>query len=182
MNSVKTFCGGLKDAARTGWNSPRGKRVIVHSTMATVSAGILFMSAIEPAAAQNLQALQNAADRIVQFFTGPFRAQHRRHRLHRHVSGRGVKLGWGAPAIGGSLASMLRGVLSFWPAARGNAFTTWQTGRRRDRGYSGHPQHGRNHGLLPSFSPSASLMMRYAALGSALVHGAFIVQRGLAAS
>ena len=72
MSSVKIFCGGLKDAARAGWNSPRGKRVIVHSTMATVSAGILLVSAIEPAAAQNLQALQNAADRIVQFFTGPF--------------------------------------------------------------------------------------------------------------
>ncbi|RFC64797.1 TrbC/VirB2 family protein [Mesorhizobium denitrificans] len=72
MNSMKAFCGRLANAARVGWNSPRGKRVIVHSTMATVSAGILLMSAIEPAAAQNLQALQNAADRIVQFFIGPF--------------------------------------------------------------------------------------------------------------
>jgi type IV secretion system protein VirB2 len=72
MNNVKAFYGGLKDAARTGWNSPRGQRVIVHSTMATVSAGILFMSAVDPASAQNLDALQNAADRIVQFFTGPF--------------------------------------------------------------------------------------------------------------
>jgi len=72
MSSMKAFCSGLKDVGRRGWSSPRGKRVVVHSTMATLSAGILFMSAIEPAAAQNLQALQNAADRIVQFFTGPF--------------------------------------------------------------------------------------------------------------
>lgn len=72
MNSLMTFCGGLKDAARKGWNSPCGKKVVVHSTMATMCAGILFMSAIEPAAAQNLQALENAANRIVQFFTGPF--------------------------------------------------------------------------------------------------------------
>ena len=72
MNSAKISWSGLKNAARKGWNSPRGKRVVVHSTMGMVSACVLFMSAIEPAAAQNLQALQNAADRIVQFFTGPF--------------------------------------------------------------------------------------------------------------
>ncbi|MEZ2129784.1 MULTISPECIES: TrbC/VirB2 family protein [unclassified Sinorhizobium] len=33
---------------------------------------ILLVSQYEPAAAQNLDALQNAADRLVQFFVGPF--------------------------------------------------------------------------------------------------------------
>ncbi len=72
MNSMKSFWGGLKQAAVDGWNSPRGQKLVVHSAMATVSAGVLLLSSMEPAAAQNLQALENAADRIVQFFTGPF--------------------------------------------------------------------------------------------------------------
>ncbi len=33
---------------------------------------MLVLVQYEPAAAQNLDALQNAADRLVQFFTGPF--------------------------------------------------------------------------------------------------------------
>jgi type IV secretion system protein VirB2 len=72
MNIMKSFWGGLKQAAMDGWNSPRGQKLVVHSAMATASAGVLLLSSMEPAAAQNLQALENAANRIVEFFTGPF--------------------------------------------------------------------------------------------------------------
>ncbi|MDP9734746.1 UNVERIFIED_ORG: type IV secretion system protein VirB2 [Rhizobium sp. SORGH_AS260] len=40
--------------------------------MVLLAASILFVSQYEPAAAQSLDALENAADRLVQFFTGPF--------------------------------------------------------------------------------------------------------------
>jgi type IV secretion system protein VirB2 len=72
MSSVSTFWAGLKKAAKQGWNSPRGQKLVVHSAMATVSAGVLLLTSMEPASAQNLQALESAAERIVEFFTGPF--------------------------------------------------------------------------------------------------------------
>ncbi|MCX8571127.1 TrbC/VirB2 family protein [Aminobacter sp. MET-1] len=72
MSSVKTFWAGLKDAAKEGWNSPRSQKLVVHSVMATGTAGVLLLTSMEPAAAQNLQALESAAQRVVQFFTGPF--------------------------------------------------------------------------------------------------------------
>ncbi len=43
-----------------------------HVAMVLLAASILFISQYEPAAAQSLDALENAADRLVQFFTGPF--------------------------------------------------------------------------------------------------------------
>ncbi|WP_412065925.1 TrbC/VirB2 family protein [Rhizobium sp. SYY.PMSO] len=43
-----------------------------HIVMVFLAAIILVVSQYEPAAAQNLDALQNAADRLVQFFTGAF--------------------------------------------------------------------------------------------------------------
>ncbi|QKJ94611.1 TrbC/VirB2 family protein [Agrobacterium pusense] len=43
-----------------------------HVAMVLLAASILFVSQYEPAAAQSLDALENAADRLVQFFTGPF--------------------------------------------------------------------------------------------------------------
>lgn len=48
------------------------KRWVGHATMVLLAATVLFVSQYEPAAAQSLDALENAADRLVQFFTGPF--------------------------------------------------------------------------------------------------------------
>jgi type IV secretion system protein VirB2 len=49
------------------------KRKTLGNTACVVAASaILVLVQYEPAAAQNLDALQNAADRLVQFFTGPF--------------------------------------------------------------------------------------------------------------
>ncbi|MDR6819795.1 type IV secretion system protein VirB2 [Neorhizobium sp. 2083] len=48
------------------------RRWVGHSAMVLLATTLLVVSQYEPAAAQNLDALQNAADRLVQFFTGPF--------------------------------------------------------------------------------------------------------------
>jgi type IV secretion system protein VirB2 len=48
------------------------RKALVHSLMLTICVGILFLSHIDPAAAQSLQKLESAADRLVQFFTGKF--------------------------------------------------------------------------------------------------------------
>lgn len=48
------------------------RKALVHSSMLTICVGILFLSHIDPAAAQSLQKLESAADRLVQFFTGKF--------------------------------------------------------------------------------------------------------------
>ena len=48
------------------------RRMFVHSFMLMLCVGILFLSHIDPAAAQSLQKLESAADRLVQFFTGKF--------------------------------------------------------------------------------------------------------------
>ncbi|TIV60205.1 TrbC/VirB2 family protein [Mesorhizobium sp.] len=57
---------------RSAWYSTRGRKWMVHGAMLAVSTMILLISQHEPAAAQNLDALQQAADRLVQFFTGRF--------------------------------------------------------------------------------------------------------------
>lgn len=57
---------------RLAWYSTRGRKWMVHAAMLAVSTMILLISQHEPAAAQNLDALQQAADRLVQFFTGRF--------------------------------------------------------------------------------------------------------------
>lgn len=43
-----------------------------HAAMVLLAASVLFVSQYEPAAAQSLDALENAVDRLVQFFTGAF--------------------------------------------------------------------------------------------------------------
>lgn len=43
-----------------------------HVAMVLLATSILLVAQYEPAAAQSLDALENAADRLVQFFTGPF--------------------------------------------------------------------------------------------------------------
>jgi type IV secretion system protein VirB2 len=48
------------------------RKWVGHTMMVLLAAAILFVSQYEPAAAQSLDALENAADRLVQFFTGPF--------------------------------------------------------------------------------------------------------------
>ena len=48
------------------------RKWVGHVAMVLLAASILFVSQYEPAAAQSLDALENAADRLVQFFTGPF--------------------------------------------------------------------------------------------------------------
>ncbi|CDI11895.1 TrbC/VirB2 family protein [Agrobacterium pusense] len=52
--------------------SPFNRKWAGHVAMVLLAASILFVSQYEPAAAQSLDALENAADRLVQFFTGPF--------------------------------------------------------------------------------------------------------------
>ncbi len=48
------------------------RRWVGNAVVVSVTAMILVVSQYEPAAAQNLDALQSAADRLVQFFTGAF--------------------------------------------------------------------------------------------------------------
>ncbi|AUC13422.1 MULTISPECIES: TrbC/VirB2 family protein [Agrobacterium] len=54
------------------WRSLFNRKWVSHVAMVLLAASILFVSQYEPAAAQSLDALENAADRLVQFFTGPF--------------------------------------------------------------------------------------------------------------
>ncbi len=48
------------------------RRWIAHAAMVVLATMVVFVSQYEPAAAQSLDALENAADRLVQFFTGAF--------------------------------------------------------------------------------------------------------------
>jgi type IV secretion system protein VirB2 len=54
------------------WSSLARRKWVGNATIVLAASLILLVSQYEPAAAQNLDALQNAADRLVQFFTGPF--------------------------------------------------------------------------------------------------------------
>ncbi len=63
---ILTVCG------RTFHHRMMRQKWIGHAAIVCAAAVILFASQTEPAAAQNLDALQRAADRLVQFFTGPF--------------------------------------------------------------------------------------------------------------
>ncbi|MBY5427835.1 TrbC/VirB2 family protein [Rhizobium leguminosarum] len=54
------------------WRSMAKRKWVGNAAMVSAASLILLISQFEPAAAQNLDALQNAADRLVQFFTGPF--------------------------------------------------------------------------------------------------------------
>jgi type IV secretion system protein VirB2 len=54
------------------WSSMARRKWIGNVAIVLATSLILLVSQFEPAAAQNLDALQNAADRLVQFFTGPF--------------------------------------------------------------------------------------------------------------
>jgi type IV secretion system protein VirB2 len=54
------------------WSSMSRRKGLGHAAIVLAASLILLVSQYEPAAAQNLDALQNAADRLVQFFTGPF--------------------------------------------------------------------------------------------------------------
>jgi type IV secretion system protein VirB2 len=57
---------------RAVWYSLMRQKWIGNAAVIFTASLILLISQFEPAAAQNLDALQNAADRLVQFFTGPF--------------------------------------------------------------------------------------------------------------
>ncbi len=57
---------------RAAWYWLAKHRGISNTACVVVASMILVLVQYEPAAAQNLDALQNAADRLVQFFTGPF--------------------------------------------------------------------------------------------------------------
>ena len=48
------------------------RKLVFHGLMLSLCIGILMLSRTDPAAAQSLQKLENAADRLVQFFTGKF--------------------------------------------------------------------------------------------------------------
>jgi len=57
---------------RAVWYSLMRQKWIGNAAIILTASLILLVIQFEPAAAQNLDALQNAADRLVQFFTGPF--------------------------------------------------------------------------------------------------------------
>lgn len=48
------------------------RRWIAHVSMVLLATMVVFVSQYEPAAAQSLEALEQGADRLVQFFTGSF--------------------------------------------------------------------------------------------------------------
>lgn len=54
------------------WSSIGRQKWVGHAAIVLAASLILLVSQYEPAAAQNLDRLQQAADRLVQFFTGPF--------------------------------------------------------------------------------------------------------------
>lgn len=63
---VATFYG------KAAWYRLARHKAIGNTACVVAASMILVLVQYEPAAAQNLDALQNAADRLVQFFTGPF--------------------------------------------------------------------------------------------------------------
>ncbi|UIY31810.1 TrbC/VirB2 family protein (plasmid) [Neorhizobium galegae] len=82
---------------------------------------ILLVSQFEPAAAQNLDSLQNAADRLVQFFTGPFgRSVGAIAFIGMFLAAAFGYWSWGALLrVGGSLAGM-------FAAAESRRLPRWQ--------------------------------------------------------
>lgn len=72
MNMIVGTLQALAVYGRSAWHSRRGRKWMVNGAMVAVSTMVLLVSQFEPAAAQNLDALQQAADRLVQFFVGPF--------------------------------------------------------------------------------------------------------------
>jgi type IV secretion system protein VirB2 len=72
MNMIAGTLQALAVYGRSAWYSRKGRKWMVNGAMVAVSTMVLLVSQFEPAAAQNLDALQQAADRLVQFFVGPF--------------------------------------------------------------------------------------------------------------
>jgi type IV secretion system protein VirB2 len=72
MNMIAGTLQALAVYGRSAWYSRKGCKWMVNGAMVAVSTMVLLVSQFEPAAAQNLDALQQAADRLVQFFVGPF--------------------------------------------------------------------------------------------------------------
>lgn len=72
MNMIAGTMQAVAVYGRAAWYSTKGRKMIANGAMLAVSTLILLVSQFEPAAAQNLDALQQAADRLVQFFIGPF--------------------------------------------------------------------------------------------------------------
>ncbi len=63
---IATFYG------RAAWCWLAKRNALGNTACVVAASAILVLVQYEPAAAQNLDALENAADRLVQFFTGPF--------------------------------------------------------------------------------------------------------------
>lgn len=57
---------------RAAWYWLAKRKALGNTAYVVAASAIIVLVQYEPAAAQNLDALQNAADRLVQFFTGPF--------------------------------------------------------------------------------------------------------------
>lgn len=72
MNMIAGTLQALAVYGRSAWHSTKGRKWMVNGAMLAISTIVLLVSQFEPAAAQNLNALQQAADRLVQFFVGPF--------------------------------------------------------------------------------------------------------------
>ncbi len=60
--------------ARTGsmWKSPTARKVVVNGSLILTCAAFVFVSQAHPAHAQSMQKLEQAVDKIVEFFTGKF--------------------------------------------------------------------------------------------------------------
>lgn len=72
MNRTELAVHVLTHYGRAVWYSLMRQKWIGNAAVIVTASMIILISQYEPAAAQNLDALQNAADRLVQFFTGPF--------------------------------------------------------------------------------------------------------------
>lgn len=72
MNRTELAVHVLVLYGRAVWYSLMRQKWIGNAAVIVAASLIILISQFEPAAAQNLDALQNAADRLVQFFTGPF--------------------------------------------------------------------------------------------------------------
>lgn len=72
---MKKFAAAVEVVAlygRAAWYWLARYEAVGNTACVVAASMIIVLVQCEPAAAQNLDALQNAADRLVQFFTGPF--------------------------------------------------------------------------------------------------------------
>src|SRR6218665_2075504 len=72
MNHTLFAAQALCVYGKAALDAMRRRKWIGKAAILAGSTAVILVSQFEPAAAQNLDALQQAADRLVQFFVGPF--------------------------------------------------------------------------------------------------------------